>query len=99
MKSPLGLKPDRPAKDPARLARLHDLPCAVCTRHGEVQRSPTQAHHCISGRFSQRKAPDIMAIALCAFHHQGGDKYTLAIHQGKAAWEAKYGLDTDYLEG
>ena len=82
------------------LARVRALPCCICEAEGMVQIGPTMAHHCIHGRYSTKKVPDTMAIPLCEAHHQGllgGSAGKLAIHQGKEAWAAAYGLDTDYI--
>lgn len=85
---PLGLKDrDKPAKDPAHMARVATLRCVCCGAW------PVQVHHCISGRFSQRKASDRETIPLCWDHHQGPE----GIHANKREWEATYGPDTDYL--
>lgn len=84
--------------DPAYLAKVRALPCCICEAFGEVQLSPTLAHHPICGRFSQAKTPDEMAIPLCDGHHQGNfDRSKLAIHAGKETWVAKYGPDTDWI--
>ena len=69
------------------MGRVKQLPCVCCGA------TPTSAHHCISGRYSQAKASDYDTIPLCYEHHQGAT----GIHANKAAWEATYGLDTDYL--
>ena len=85
-------------KDKEYLRDIHKLPCCICEANGEVQESPTQAHHTICGRFSMKKTPDRQAIPLCEGHHQGlHDKSKLAIHQGKASWVERYGPDTDYI--
>ncbi len=86
-RGPLGLKPDKVAKDPARLAAVAQLPCCICGAR------PVEVHHCISGRYSQRKAPDSMTIPLCYFHHLGAG----GIHTNKSAWQAAHGPDTGYL--
>jgi hypothetical protein len=86
-RGPLGQKPGKAKKDPAHLAAVATLPCAIC---GYM---PVQVHHCISGRYSQRKAPDIETIPLCHFHHLGAG----GIHTNKAAWEAQWGPDRAYL--
>jgi hypothetical protein len=86
-KPPLGLKPDKVAKDPVRLAAVAQLPCCICGAR------PVHVHHCISGRYSQRKAPDSMTIPLCWNHHQGPE----GIHADKRAWEARWGPDTGFL--
>lgn len=94
----LGQKPLRYKKDPAYLAKVHSLPCCICEAFGEVQQSPTEAHHVFCGRFSQIKTPDDMAIQLCDGHHQGKfDRSKLAIHAAKETWVAAYGPDTDYV--
>jgi len=82
-------------KDKKYLEAIHNLPCCICEAFGHRQTTPTQAHHTICGRYSQRKTPDRQAIPLCYHHHQGED----GIHQGKRSWVAKYGQDTDYIAG
>lgn len=84
---PLGLKAQRQTKDLVHMARVAALPCVICGYW------PVEVHHCISGRFSQRRAPDTMTIPLCLDHHRGA----AGIHTSKARWEAEHGLDTDYL--
>lgn len=86
-RGPLGLKAPKPVKDPAHMARVAQLPCVCCGAR------PVQVHHVISGRYGQRKASDRETIPLCWLHHQGPE----GIHASKAAWEAKYGNDFDYL--
>ena len=105
-RGPLGQKTGKKKKravlrgvDPAYLADVHGLACVACLIDGLTQTSPTRAHHCYCGRFSSVKAGDLDAIPLCDDHHQGGlgsDK--LAIHQDKAAWIERYGLDTDFIK-
>ena len=84
------------------MADVHLVPCQVCAKFGLKQTSLTEAHHPISGRYSTERAPDSKVVALCRCHHQGlrhdRDKSKLAIHQGKASWEARYGPDTDYIK-
>lgn len=89
-------------RDKAHLAKVAQLPCAVCQRLGLIQTSRTTVHHTICGRYSQRRTPDREAIPLCDCHHQGlwhdRDRTKLAIHAGKESWVASYGEDTDYIE-
>jgi len=84
---PLGLKTGKAKKDPARLAAVAQLPCVICGAR------PVHVHHVISGRYSQRKAPDAMTVPLCWNHHLGPE----GIHTNKAAWERKHGPDTGFL--
>ncbi len=86
-RGPLGLKADKPKKDPARLAAIARMGCEICGAR------PVQVHHCISGRYSQRKAPDSETIPLCWNHHLGPD----GIHTDKTAWEALHGPDRGFL--
>ena len=92
-------KPD--GKDPAHMAKVAQLPCAVCHHFGMVQTSPTQVHHTISGRHGHRKTPDKQTIPLCMCHHQGlrfdRDIRKIAIHSSKREWEEAYGPDTDFI--
>lgn len=91
-------KRPKPSKDPARLARIRDLPCCICHEWWLPQYSPTQAHHCIMGRHGQRKTPDSMAIPLCEGHHLGQlDTSKVALHQDPDLWRKTYGLDTDWI--
>lgn len=86
---PLGqkIRPPSKAEGRAHMAKVAACPCVICNYW------PVEVHHCISERFSQRKAWDTETISLCFDHHRGPD----GIHADKAAWEAKYGLDRDYL--
>lgn len=84
--------------DPKYLDAVRELPCCICDAFGELQLSPTTAHHPISGRHSQAKRPDRTAIPLCDGHHQGNwDDSKIAIHRDRADWECRYGPDTDYI--
>ena len=89
-RGPLGIKTGNPRKSSAgkeHMARVAQLPCAICgARQVEV-------HHCISGRYGQRKASDFDTIPLCYFHHRGEG----GIHTSKRAWEAEHGPDTGFL--
>ena len=98
-RGPLGLRTPKEQPDPAYIARLHDLPCCICEAFGEIQYTPTTAHHVIHGRFSQRKTPDRMAIPLCADHHQHGGNGKAALHANPAKWKRLYGEDHTYTAG
>jgi hypothetical protein len=92
------LKEEVEQENPEYLKQVRNLPCCVCAGYGEVQMSPTTAHHPIHGRYSGAKRPDIMAIPLCDGHHQGTfDRSKTAIHRGKETWAKLYGPDTDYI--
>jgi hypothetical protein len=86
-RGPLGQKPEKARRNRSRLADIAELPCVICGAYG------VQVHHCISGRYGQRKAPDSKTIPLCWNHHLGPD----GIHTNKAAWEALHGPDTGFL--
>ncbi len=90
---PLGLKAPKPERGtPAarkHLARVKALPCVICAAPG-----PSDAHHCISGRYGSRKVSDFQTIPLCKLCHQDGPE---AIHRNKGAWEARNGLDHEFL--
>ena len=96
---PLGLKQPKAKKDPKHLARLREEPCCICQRFGEIQRSPTQAHHCIHDRYGTRKRSDAEAIPLCEGHHQGlMDTSKLALHREPLRWREVYGPDWAYVQ-
>lgn len=73
----------------AHMARVKELPCIICGHP-----PPSDAHHCISGRYGSRKVSDFDTISLCKSCHQEGPR---AIHQNKRLWEERNGLDTSYL--
>jgi hypothetical protein len=88
--------------NPERLAAVRRLPCCICWEWGMTQNSPTEAHHCKSGRYSNEKTPDSMAIPLCHSHHNKlrpypGDEEKLGYHNGQETWERYYGPDTDWI--
>ena len=86
-RGPLGLKPPRPERGSAgkaHMARIAQRPCAACGKPG-----PSSVHHCISGRYGQRKASDMDTIPLCWECHQGPN----GIHANKAAWQERHGPD------
>ena len=69
------------------MAWVAQQPCCICGAW------PVHVHHCICGRYGQRKASDLHTIPLCYDHHQGRN----GIHTSKREWEAKHGPDTKYL--
>ena len=88
----------RAGHDQARLAAIAVLPCVICTEWGMDQRSPTQVHHCIHGRYGTRRTPDSMTIPLCEGHHQGlFDTSKIALHREPSEWKRQYGDDTGWI--
>lgn len=71
------------------IARVKELPCVICHKPG-----PSDAHHCICGRYDQRKASDFRVIPLCKECHQWGP---MAIHENKRAWIERNGNDYEFL--
>ena len=71
------------------MQRVKMLPCAVCKAP-----PPSDVHHIIHGRYSQKRASDFDVIPLCKSHHQNGLD---AIHERKETWRHVYGNDYDYL--
>ena len=69
------------------MGKVAQLPCVICGSW------PVHVHHCISGRFGQRKASDFDTIPLCWECHLGPQ----GIHASKHAWEAQNGPDTGFL--
>lgn len=91
-RGPLGLKVGNPKRGTAEgrrhMAKVAAMPCVICGHP-----PPSQCHHCISGRYGQRKASDFETIPLCWLHHQGPE----GIHANKRAWEDLHGPDTGFL--
>ena len=54
-KPPLGQKQPKKKKNEKFLNKVREMRCCVCQRFGEVQNSPTTAHHPIHDRYSMRK--------------------------------------------
>lgn len=52
------------------LERVRSCRCVVCTIMGQVQSTPTAAHHVESIRDG---VSDYATVALCHDHHQGGN--------------------------
>ena len=73
----------------AYMAAVKEHPCIVCRRMG-----PSDAHHCIHGRYGARKPSGYKTIPLCKWCHQDGPE---AIHRGKRSWEEKHGPDYSYI--
>lgn len=91
-------------KDPCRLEMVAAMPCVICFEFDMRQNSPTEVHHCKSGRFGQKKTPDYMTIPLCHSHHNKlrvypGDEGKIGFHNMQATWESLYGEDTEWLNG
>jgi len=96
---PPGLKGNKSKPDPAYLARVRELPCIICREFGELQLSPTTAHHPIHDRHGTRKRSDRCAIPLCDGHHQSlFDNSKVAIHRAPAEWRERYGADHEWIE-
>lgn len=100
-RGPLGLKAEPVKPDPGYLAKVRQLPCIICEEFDMVQNSPTEAHHVKSGRYSNRRTPDHMAIPLCHSHHNKqrpypGDENKIGYHNSQATWELMYGEDHDW---
>jgi len=79
--------PKPSASGKAHMALVAQCPCVICGAW------PVTVHHCISGRYGQRKASDFETIPLCWSCHQGPH----GIHANKRAWEAENGPDTGFL--
>lgn len=73
-----------------RMRRVKMLPCVICGAP-----PPSDVHHCISDRFSTRRASDRLTIPLCKRCHQVGPT---AIHVDKRGWEAQNGPDHGFLD-
>ena len=98
LKGPMGLKTPPAGRDPKRLAAVAAMPCVICYEWGLTQKSPTQAHHCIHVRHSQKRAPDSMTIPLCEGHHIGlMDTSKIALHRHPMAWREEYGDDVNWI--
>ena len=63
-------------------------PCCICGAW------PVHVHHCICGRYGQRKASNFDTIPLCPDCHLGPH----GIHADKRAWIARHGMDTEYIK-
>ena len=92
-------KPVKAKPNLAYLRRVRELPCCICEAFGEIQMSPTAAHHVIHGRYGNLRTADDRAIPLCEGHHQGMlDGTKLALHRAPQQWRNRYGPDTEWTE-
>lgn len=88
--APIKSRPkSRSAAKRTHIEAVKRMPCAVCGAPG-----PSDAHHAICDRYSQRRAPDTFCVPLCKDHHQNGPE---AIHQDKTAWVRRWGPDWAFL--
>ena len=71
------------------MKKVKMLHCVICAAP-----PPSDAHHCLSGRYGTRKASDFEVISLCRACHLDGPN---AIHRNKRAWEERNGPDHSYL--
>lgn len=95
-------KPSRAVKDAGHLERVSRLPCVICHEYGMAQNSPTEVHHCKSGRYGQTKVSDVLSIPLCHSHHHKlwaipGDEAKTGFHNRQTTWEALYGADHEWI--
>lgn len=74
--------------------KLSQLGCIVCLREGYGYSQP-EIHHLRTGAGAGQKSDNV--IPLCPQHHRLGG-YTIAIHAGQKAFEAKYGTELELLE-
>lgn len=93
---------DEGKADLTHMGKVRTLPCCICDGFGMVQNSPTEAHHCKSGRYGSMREHDRMTIPLCHSHHNklrpyDGDQGKLGYHNGQETWEAEYGKDYHYI--
>jgi hypothetical protein len=72
------------------MAKVKQLPCVICNAP-----PPSDVHHCIHDRYSQKRASDFEVIPLCKMHHQSNPH---AIHTNKRLWREKHGADYTYLD-
>lgn len=84
------------------MGKVRLLPCVICDGWGMVQNSPTEAHHCKSGRYGNLREHDRLTIPLCHSHHNKlrpykGDEDKLGYHNGQETWETEYGPDYDFV--
>lgn len=68
----------------AHMARIAQMPCALCQELGVEQSTPTQVHHIRTGQGMAQRASDHLTIPLCYDCHQGdlgihGDRTLLRI--------------------
>jgi hypothetical protein len=99
---PIYQKPAPKKADPVHMGRVAKLPCVICWEFDMRQNSPTEVHHCKSGRYGRNRSPDIMVIPLCHSHHHKlrpypGDEDKIGFHNAQATWESEYGEDHEWL--
>lgn len=80
----------KPVRNAKHMARVAQLPCVICGAP-----PPSVVHHVISGRYSQRRAPDTETIPLCWSHHDAQSPHGL--HHSPGTWKRLHGADRSYL--
>jgi hypothetical protein len=54
------------------MARVAALDCVLCRHLGMEQEGRTTVHHIREGQGAAQRAQDVLTVAVCAEHHQGG---------------------------
>lgn len=75
------------------MTQVAELNCIVC-RNGGLGSTPAAIHH-IDGR--TKEGAHFKILPLCGIHHQTGG-YGVALHQGRVAWENRYGTQKQLLK-
>ncbi|MEO8627670.1 MAG: hypothetical protein ABI612_06150 [Betaproteobacteria bacterium] len=73
------------------MARVAELPCLACGKHG------VELHHIRKGIGAGRRATNFQVLPLCATCHRTGG-HRIAYHAGSKVWQAKYGSELQLLE-
>lgn len=68
------------AAEKRHMARVAQLPCAVCGRPG-----PSIVHHMRAGFGGAQRAPNALTMPLCIEHHVG----KTGIHGDRSAWRLR----------
>ena len=84
------------AAEKRHMAAVARIGCIVCRGLG-YGHSPAELHHPRSLAGMGQKARNMDVIPLCYLHHRGGG-YGVAFHDGKEAWEANFGTESELLE-
>ena len=76
-------------KERAHCNLVASLGCMVCG-------APAELHHVMMGTGLSQRSDHFMVIPLCGVHHRTG-QYGEALHAGLAAFEDRYGTESELL--
>lgn len=75
------------------MGKVKSIPCVLCALLGQIQETPTCAHHIREEQGTSQRASDWLTVALCHACHQG----PLGIHGNRVLLKVCKATELDLL--